>query len=121
MRQRTPRLRDNSHLAFVRELPCVVCKDDTATEAAHIRFSDASAGKANPGVGDKPHDYWTVPLCGKCHRFQHQISEKAFWQLALIDPIRVALCLYVNSGDHETGTQIVQEARSATTAGRVER
>lgn len=78
MRQRTPRERDEAHLKFICSLPCLVCGDDTSVEAAHIRFTDLSVAKDNPGVGQKPHDYWTIPLCGQHHREQHNMKRKGF-------------------------------------------
>lgn len=112
--KRTPRERDNAHLDFIRSLPCVVCGDNTSTEAAHVRFSDVSAGKVNPGVGQKPHDFWTVPLCGSCHRGQHLMGERDFWSLlAKVDPLRTAAFLYLASGDYERGCQIVAATLSS--------
>lgn len=108
MRQRTPRLCDDKHLAFIRTLRCLVCLDNTSVEAAHLRYSDTRAAKTNPGVGQKPHDYWTVPLCSKCHREQHEQKEEAFWDHAMIDPLAVAAWLYLASGDHEAGETIIQ-------------
>jgi Protein of unknown function (DUF968). len=103
-----PRVHNEKHLQFIRQLPCVVCEDNTSTEAAHIRFSDARAAKINPGVGAKPHDRWTVPLCGKHHRKQHEMNEQGFWDAAMIDPIFVALALWSVSGDHEAGEEIIR-------------
>ncbi len=110
MRKKTPRERDPGHLAWVRQLPCLVCGDNTSVEAAHIRFTDMSAAKNNPGIGQKPSDYWTVPLCGKHHREQHDMAETTFWALTGIDALRVAAFLYLATGDHERGSQIVQQA-----------
>ena len=104
-----PRQHDEAHLQFLRGLPCLVCEDNTSTEAAHIRMSDARAAKKNPGVGQKPHDFWCVPLCSRCHREQHEVGEEAlFWDRAMIDPLFVALALYVNSGDQEAGETIIK-------------
>lgn len=83
--------------------------DNTSTEAAHIRFTDRRVAKINPGIGQKPHDHWTVPLCGECHRRQHSQNEQEFWDTAMIDPVFVAMALFINSEDHEAGCQIVQE------------
>ena len=105
--QRQPRQKSEMHLAFIRQLPCLVCLDNTGTEAAHIRFSDPRAAKVNPGVGQKPHDRWTVPLCGRCHREQHEIKEQRFWDMQMIDPLFVAMALFLNTGDVEAGERIV--------------
>ena len=37
-----------------------------------------------------PDDRWTLPLCGKHHRLQHEQSERYFWAQYFIDPIRVS-------------------------------
>lgn len=108
MRFRQPRIEDGKHLAFIRQCPCLVCLDNTATEACHIRFTDRRAAKDNPGVGQKPHDFWTVPLCGKHHREQHSMNEERFWDGAMIDPLFVAMALYLNTGDIEAAEAIIQ-------------
>src|SRR5262245_43024431 len=104
-----PRQKSETHLDFVRSLPCVICGDNTSTEAAHIRMGDASIAKRPTGMGEKPSDIWAVPLCGRCHRGQHSVGESAFWTAHGIDPIKVALALWAESGDHELGEQIVKE------------
>ena len=109
MKFRDPRKHDEKHLAFIRQLPCLVCLDNTATEACHIRYSDSRAAKVNPGVGQKPHDFWCVPLCGRHHREQHAVgSEAAFWKQVEIDSLFVAMALYLNSGDTEAGETIIR-------------
>lgn len=111
MRQKKPREHDGSHLEFLRGLPCLVCLDNTATEAAHIRYSDRRAAKVNAGVGQKPSDFWCVPLCGRHHREQHEMGdEEKFWGQEMIDPLFVALALYVNSGDQDAGETIIRAA-----------
>lgn len=30
------------------------------------------------GMGQKPHDYWTISLCRDCHATQHRIGETTF-------------------------------------------
>lgn len=108
MNYKRPRKHDEAHLEFIRGLPCLVCQDNTSTEACHIRFSDSRAAKVNPGVGQKPHDYWTVPLCGRHHREQHDGNEQRFWDSAMIDPIAVAPWLYLVSGDQEAAEAIIR-------------
>jgi hypothetical protein len=108
MKFRNPRQHHDGHLGFIRGLPCLVCLDNTATEAAHIRMTDLRAAKKNPGLGAKPHDWWTVPLCNRCHREQHEMSESEFWDTKMIDPIFVAMALWINTGDHESGEIIIR-------------
>ena len=109
MRQRQPRLHDEAHLKFIRGLPCCVCLDNTATESAHVRMSDSRAAKVEAGIGQKPHDRWTVPLCNKHHYLQHAYGENQFWfDEHNIDPIFLALALYSVSGDQEAGETIIR-------------
>lgn len=109
MTLKSPRQHNERHLDFIRSLPCVCCMNNIETEAAHIRFSDARAAKDNAGVGAKPDDSWTVPLCGDHHRIQHHMgSEKRFWAQYGIDPIFLAMALYRVSGDHERGLKVIQ-------------
>lgn len=107
---KNPRVRDEKHLAFIRKLPCCVCKNDISTEAAHIRFSDARVDKVNAGVGQKPDDAWTLPLCSECHRKQHAQNERKFWHDAGIDAIFYAMALHRVTGDHARGCKIVMLA-----------
>lgn len=103
--QRDPRQHDKNHLQFVRGLPCCVCGDNTSTEAAHVKKGDPMISKPSSGSA-KPHDKFTVPLCGKCHRSQHAMNEEQWWEIAELDPIKIALAIYSVSGDHEQGERI---------------
>lgn len=105
---RTARNHNAKHLAFIRQLPCIKCADNTGTEAAHIRRSDARVAKPITGIGIKPDDKYTLPLCGRCHRWQHEIGEKAFW--GVDDPILWALALYSVTGDINEAGRIIQAA-----------
>ena len=107
---RRPRVHSEKHLDFVRSLPCVVCGDPTTTEAAHIRFGFEAIGKRPVGIGEKPDDLWTVPLCSAHHRMQHQSNERNFWQAFNRDPILIALALWAHTGRHDVGTKIAREA-----------
>jgi hypothetical protein len=106
---RRPRVKNGGHLDFVRSLPCVICGDDTSTEATHVRMSCIADGKRSTGMAEKPSDWWAVPLCGKHHREQHAMNERAFWKVFNVDPIRVAAFLYLAglSDDHQAGLDII--------------
>lgn len=108
MTQRRPRQHNEAHLKFVRGLPCIVCLDNTATEAAHVRMADTRADKRMVGLQEKPDDCWTLPLCGDHHRVQHEMTEKKFWDFGVVDPIFICLALYRVSGDHEAGERIIR-------------
>lgn len=92
LRQRDPRVRDEKHLNYIRSLPCCIC-GNINTEAAHIRTSNLNLGKRYTGKSEKPSDKWTVPLCNKHHREQHEGQELAFWKKYGIDPFMLALTL----------------------------
>jgi len=93
------------HLAFVRQLPCVVCGKAAPSEAAHVRSgSDA-------GAGMKPSDRYSLSLCTNCHALQHQFGEQRFWSTVRIDPLNVAFRLWTVSGDIKAGERIVFRAR----------
>jgi hypothetical protein len=110
--KKQPRQHDDKHLQFVRGLPCCVCGDNTSTEAAHVRMADPMIAKPTPGLQSRPHDKFTVPLCGKCHRSQHSSNESLWWLMAELDPIKIALALYSVSGDHEQGERIALRQHS---------
>lgn len=97
------------HLALIRRCPCISCDQDPAGEAAHYRASDD--GKPITGVGVKPDDKWTLPLCHACHMRQHAIGELKFWSILAIAPLVLALKLYRLSGD-------IEAMRMATFAAR---
>jgi hypothetical protein len=108
-RSRRPRSRSEGHLAFIRQLPCVICGDNTTVEAAHIRYGDWEIAKRPTGMGEKPDDAFTIPLCGAHHREQHSRGEQHFWRNSpIMDPIKVALALWWASGDIEAGEQIIR-------------
>jgi hypothetical protein len=117
LRFREPRVKCEKHLTFVRNLPCLVCHDNTSTEAAHVRFSDLGMNKRQTGKSERPDDKWAVPLCGKHHRDQHAMrgtdeltGEKVFWLTVGIDPIKVAARLWAVTGEHEWGERIALSA-----------
>src|ERR1700678_1820414 len=102
--RRTNPDRDESHLKLIRQCPCLNlnCGAEPC-EAAHIRISSAAHGKPKTGLGQKPPDRWTVPLCSGCHTrdrgAQHRIGEITFWHKAGLNPIIVAKQLYEATGD----------------------
>jgi len=93
------------HLAFVRQLPCVVCGKAAPSEAAHVRSG------SDGGTAMKPSDRYSVSLCIECHALQHQFGEQRFWSTVRIDPLNVAFRLWTVSGDLRAGERIVFRAR----------
>ena len=100
-----------NHLAWIRERRCLVC-GRRPCEAAHVRYSDFEAGKAN-AMGKKPGDQWTVPLCPTHHRGskgQHSRGERLWWEAHNIDPLPICQALWDASGDDLEGDKIVLTA-----------
>lgn len=93
------RERDAGYLAYLRRLPCVACLVEGGncgpTEAAHLRYSDASQGRVNPGLSVKPSDRYATPLGAGHHRGdQHMMRERDFWERLGIEPGALAADLY---------------------------
>ena len=93
------------HLAFVRQLPCVVCGKAAPSEAAHVRSG------SDGGAGMKPSDRYSLSLCTDCHALQHQFGELRFWSVVSIDPLNVAFRLWTVSEDIKSGERVVFRAR----------
>lgn len=93
--------RNAGHLAFVRSLPCAICGSRPPSEACHIR-----AG-TDGGLGVKPHDRWTVPMCSAHHREQHQRGEVEFFGSRGVDSHGLATRLWLKSGDQAAGERAV--------------
>ena len=78
------RLRDDEHLAFVGNLPCLIC-GRAPSHAHHLRFAQLRA------LGRKVSDEWVVPLCNLHHRALHdEGNEEAWWGRHGIDALTQA-------------------------------
>ncbi len=114
---RHPRRHWAAYLAYIRSLPCVVCSSPF-TEAAHLRMSCRLAGKREVGMGEKPDDRWTLPLCSQHHREQHTMNESAFWiNRGLRWPTFLSLALQVtfpDVGEAEKLIELWQETHGIT-------
>jgi len=62
--------KDKNHLAKIRTMPCLICGSES--EPHHLRAS------WNAGMGQKPADIFTVPLCRKHHMELHSHGEEIF-------------------------------------------
>lgn len=102
-RQRRPhdlraRLEDADHLRLISALPCVISGRAPAGVAAHIRYANAQFGKEITGIGVKPDDRWTVPLCPWFHTdgpgAQHRFGEEDWWIERGLEPLKIAFALY---------------------------
>lgn len=99
----------SKHAKFIRSLPCLPCLmlgefNDAETEWCHLKMADGRIAKPLGGNIKRVQDYWTLPMCGKHHRHQHNRNERQFWQVEVgVDPILVALALWARSGDYQAG------------------
>jgi len=101
------RIRDKKHLKFLRSLLCVNCGISKPLEAAHIRSGSLS------GVGIKPCDSRTVPLCTKCHFTQHNKGERTFWGQRMDAAIQLCGELYANTGEFVQCHNLIQQFLSS--------
>lgn len=103
---------DPGFLAYLRRQPCEArhlggC--DGPVEAAHIRYSDASKGARNPGMGRKNHDRHANPLCRHHHQHdQHKRREREFWADVGKDAYDTAAAHYAAYRDCEAEAQTPQ-------------
>ena len=102
---------DESHLKYIRKLPCCVTGARGSVEAAHIRMANPDGPKGETGMQQKPSDKWVVPLSARQHRGpggQHDHDEGEWWAEQRINPFHLATELYMHSGDIEAGEQIIK-------------
>jgi hypothetical protein len=74
--KRASRWRSQAHCNHVRGFACAMCGSTAGIEVAHVRIGSGA------GIGQKPDDWNTVPLCGGaegCHTQQHRMGEQTFW------------------------------------------
>lgn len=99
---RSPRVQEPSHLAAIRQLPCLKCGLEGFSEAAHVRMNSAAFNKRG-GIGAKPDDRWTLPLCPSCHHIdddsQHRVGEEAFWHSLNLNPLLICEAVHKVSPD----------------------
>ena len=75
------RVKDKRHLALVRQQPCLIC-ETTPCDAHHLRTD-----MDTKGMGLKPGDDHTVPLCRKHHMDLHKYGdEKLWWAVQGVNP-----------------------------------
>jgi hypothetical protein len=85
----TPRrYRNRQHLHYVMQQPCLVC-GRKPSDPHHLRYLQPRA------LGRKASDEFAVPLCRAHHRAAHRAGdERAWWQAAGIEPIKIARRLW---------------------------
>lgn len=122
---KSPRLRDEHFLAFVRKQPCCVCKAPAPSDPAHIRMASTVYGKRATGMAEKPDDRWATPLCRPipgfvvgCHQVQHAMNEAEFWRMLGINPFEIAIRLYAEGG-HPNETQPKRRKATIKSASKI--
>jgi hypothetical protein len=108
------RYRNREHLRFVVRQPCLIC-GRKPSDPHHLRHVQPRA------LSRKASDEFAVPLCRSHHRAVHRAGdERAWWQTAGIDPVKVARKLWrhtrVNEGRIRPGrtTQGADSDRAST-------
>lgn len=103
--QRAPKAEpseDPDYLALIRQCPCLYCGVDPCGEAAHVRLASAAYHAAS-GMGRKPPDRLSLPLCREDHlnarHAQHRRNEREFWESLGINPHCACERLYAKRGD----------------------
>lgn len=107
-RRRRPREEDGQHLKFIASLPCVSCGINECSDAAHLRAGNRLYGKPITGMGEKPSDRWTLPLCRMCHAKQHGMNEISFWEAREINPWALCQTLHDLTGEHEEAMDVLR-------------
>ena len=67
------RLRDRKYLDSFRDAECIVCGGSGDVVGAHIRTGHEG------GMGLKPSDNLTLPLCHSCHMSEEQSPGPEWW------------------------------------------
>jgi ERF superfamily len=102
------RHRDKEHLRFVAQQTCVLC-GRKPSEAHHLRFAQPRA------LARKSSDEFAVPLCRVHHRAVHRVGdERAWWQQAGVDPIKIARKLWKFTRLGQTRIRPVAPTQDAT-------
>jgi hypothetical protein len=117
--RRRGRLIAPDHKAAIAELFCVATAARHGVEiygvqVAHLRFSNAAVGAANPGLQRKPDDRWVLPLSPVEHRLQHRMNEAAYWKELELDPHALASKLWSVTPD----ARLMEEMLRAAISGR---
>jgi ERF superfamily len=89
------RYRNREHLRYVAQQACLVC-GRKPSDPHHLRHLQPRA------LGRKASDEFAVPLCRAHHRAVHRAGdERAWWQAAGIDPVKVARKLWKHTRVNE--------------------
>jgi hypothetical protein len=100
-------IRNKAHLEFIRGLSCCVC-GRFPCDAAHVRSGTGG------GMGIKPGDNFTIPMCRPCHQKQHYVGEKNFHGGSTERVIELANALWVMTGQKEQAAERIARFRKCT-------
>jgi hypothetical protein len=93
------RIRCKEHLRFVASQPCLIC-GRMPSHAHHVRYAQSR------GVSLKVSDEFTVPLCAIHHHHIHTTgNEREWWRERNIDPVKIAVDLWDQSGKRNLRTR----------------
>src|SRR5439155_434303 len=106
------RYRNREHLRSVAKQPCLIC-GRKPSDPHHLRYLQPRA------LGRKASDEFSVPLCRVHHRAVHRgRDERAWWQTAGIDPIKVARKLWKDTRIEEGRIEPDRAPHAAAASGR---
>jgi hypothetical protein len=89
------RYRNREHLRYVAQQACLVC-GRKPSDPHHLRHAQPRA------LGRRASDEFAVPLCRSHHRAVHRAGdERAWWQAAGIEPVKVARKLWKHTRVNE--------------------
>lgn len=112
---------DSSHLACIRELPCIACLMETPArlktecDPHHLKCGPA---RDERGMGQRATDQWAVPLC-RVHHEQVERSgsgrELSWWQIiGFPKPWDLARALWIATGERRRmGAIVFAQVRQA--------
>jgi len=91
--RRTAREENPQHRKWVRGFKCCVDNGECSLriECAHVR------GGTDGGMGKKPSDKFTIPLCDTHHAEQHRIGEAPFAKRYGLNLLEIAARLWAQS------------------------
>lgn len=87
--ERAPRREWPKHRQWLRGFQCVVpgC-DNRQIECCHVRITDGPDTGA--GIGQKPHDAFTVPMCSQHHDQSHNVGTATFERMYRVNLLALA-------------------------------
>ena len=112
--KRTPRVKNDRHRQFVKQLPCICCliergAEIQADDPMHIRSGSDLHGKDWAGGAQTSDDRWTLPGCRPHHNEQHAAGDELrFWARWGVDPHLLALVLWGLTGNHHEAVLVLR-------------